>query len=133
MTFVEHEKLDWRRRRKGRFNMLGSLGQLAGLLKNAGKIRENMQGMQSRLASARFVGEAAGGQAAATVDGRGELISLKLEPGLLNGDKELLEDLVVAAVNDAVRRSREALQKEMEQMTGGLGLGDLSGLLNTGG
>src|SRR5262245_12153684 len=101
--------------------MLGNLGQLAGLLKNAGQIQENMRNMQERMAAARFVGESGAGQVRATVDGRGELAAIKIEPTLLaSGDSELTEELIVAAVRDAIGRSREAAAKELESATGGL-------------
>ncbi|TWT43650.1 Nucleoid-associated protein YbaB [Phycisphaerae bacterium RAS1] len=114
--------------------MFGQLGQLAGLLKNAGKIRESMERMQQRLAAARFVGDAGAGQVQATVDGRGEMVSMKISPVLLSGgDVELLEDLVCAAVRDAVNRSREGMAKEMQDVTGGLGLpAGMEGLLGGG-
>ncbi len=111
--------------------MLGNLGQLAGLLKNAGQIKQNMEAMQERLAAARFTGEAGGGQVKAIVDGRGDLVGIKLDPALVQaGDVEIIEDLTCAAVGDAVNRSREAVQKEMQEITGGLslpGMGDLLG------
>ncbi len=108
--------------------MLGNLGQLAGLLRNAGQIKENMQAMQERLKEARYVGEAGGGCVKATVDGRGELRQIKLDPEAVRGnDLEMLEDLICAAVNQAVTLSREGVQKEMEAATGGL---DLSGMMD---
>jgi DNA-binding YbaB/EbfC family protein len=110
--------------------MLGNLGQLASLLKNAGQIKENMKAMQERLQAARYVGEAGGGQVRATVDGRGELVSVKLEPAtVVGGDVELLEDLICAAVRDAVAKSREAVQKEMQAATGGMDLGGMMDML----
>ena len=110
--------------------MLGNLGQLAGLLKNAGQIKQNMQAMQERMAATRFEGEAGGGQARATVDGRGDLVAVKIEPALVEaGDVEMIEDLVCAAIRDATQRSREAMQKEMQALTGGLGLPGMDNLL----
>ena len=110
--------------------MLGNLGQLASLLKNAGQIKENMQGMQERLKAARYVGEAGGGQVRATVDGRGELVEIKLEPTTVqSGDVELLEDLICAAVSDAVTKSRQAVQEEMQAATGGMDLGGMMDML----
>ena len=103
--------------------MLGNLGQLAHLIKNAGQLKESMKGIQERLGAARYVGEAGGGQVRATVDGRGELVQIKLEPPTVDGgDIELLEDLICAAVRDAVNKSREAVQKEMQAATGGMDL-----------
>ncbi|MEW6252343.1 MAG: YbaB/EbfC family nucleoid-associated protein [Planctomycetota bacterium] len=108
--------------------MLGNLGQMMNLLKNAGQIKQQAQEMNQRLQAARFVGESGGGQVKATVDGRGELIGIKFESALVTGgDQELLEDLTVAAVRDAVARSREAIQKEVGELTGGMGL-NLPGL-----
>ncbi|HQL53073.1 MAG: YbaB/EbfC family nucleoid-associated protein [Phycisphaerae bacterium] len=101
------------------------------LMKNAGQIKQGMQDMNERLQAARFVGEAGGGQVQATVDGRGEMVALKIDPALVQaGDVEMLEDLTCAAVRDAVNRSRAAVQKEMQELTGGLnlpGMGDLLG------
>lgn len=113
--------------------MLGNLGQLASLLKNAGQIKENMQGMQERLSAARYVGESGGGQVRATVDGKGELVQIKLEPATVEGgDVELLEDLICAAVRDAVVKSREAVQKEMQAATGGIDLGGMMDMFGGG-
>ena len=110
--------------------MLGNLGQLASLLKNAGQIKENMRAMQERLQAARYVGEAGGGQVHATVDGRGELVRIKLEPATVaGGDAELLEDLICAAVRDATAKSREGVQKEMQAATGGMDLGNMMDML----
>lgn len=110
--------------------MLGNLAQLANLLKNAGQIKQNLQGLQERLKAARYSGEAGGGQVRAAVDGRGELVELKIEPALVSsGDVELLEDLVRAAVCDATAKSREGIQKEMQAATGGLDLGGMMDFL----
>lgn len=103
--------------------MFGQMGQLASILKNAGQIKENMKLMHERLRCARFVGEAGGGQVKATVDGRGELTGIKIDPLLMQGgDIELVEDLVCGAVRAAIALSRESVQKEMEVATGGLNL-----------
>jgi DNA-binding YbaB/EbfC family protein len=113
--------------------MFGNLGQLATLLKNAGQIKQNMAQVNERLSAARFVGEAGGGQVRATVDGKGELVALKIDPPLVAaGDVELLEDLVCAAVRDAVRVSREGAQKEIEEAMGGINLGGMMDMLRGG-
>jgi DNA-binding YbaB/EbfC family protein len=114
--------------------MLGNLGQLASLLKNAGQLKQNMQEMQERMAAARFEGEAGGGQVKATVDGRSEIVGLKIDPALVQGgDIEMIEDLVCAAFRDAAKRSKEAMQQEMQQLTGGMGLPNMDQLLGGGG
>lgn len=108
--------------------MFGNLSQIAGLLKNAGQIKENMKLAQERLSAARFQGDAGGGQVRATVDGKGEPISLKIEPTLLaSQDAEMIEDLTVAAFRNAIRVSREGAIKEMQSAAGGV---DLSGLMD---
>jgi DNA-binding YbaB/EbfC family protein len=113
--------------------MIGNLGQLMHLLRNAGQIREGMKSMQERLAAARFVGEAGAGQVRATVDGRGELVGLKIDPASpAAGDLELLEDLICAAVRDAVARSREAVRAEVEALTGGVDLGGMLDMFGGG-
>lgn len=110
--------------------MLGNLSQLAQLMKNAGQIRQNMAEINERLAAARYDGEAGGGQVRATVDGKGELVALKIDPALVaGGDVEMLEDLICAATRTAVRISREAAQKEMEAAMGGLNLGGVMDML----
>ncbi|MCC6360164.1 MAG: YbaB/EbfC family nucleoid-associated protein [Phycisphaerales bacterium] len=111
--------------------MFGNLGQLMGLLKNADKIKANMKDMQERLGALRFVGDAGAGQVQATVDGRGEPVSLKIDPGLFaGGDREMVEELVCASFRQAIQKSREGMQKEMSAAMGGL---DLSQFMGTGG
>lgn len=113
--------------------MTGNLGALMHLLRNAGQIRERLKGMQERLAAARFVGEAGGGVVRATVDGRGELLDLKIDPTSPSaGDLELLEELICAAVRAAMARSREAVQAEMEALTGGVDLGGILDIFGGG-
>lgn len=103
--------------------MFGNIGQIAGLLKNAGKIKESIKAVNDRLQAARFVGEAAGGQVRATVDGRGDVIALKIEPDLVKGgDVEMMEDLVVAAFRDAIKRSREGAAKEAQSAADEMGI-----------
>ena len=110
--------------------MFGNLGSMMQLLRNAGQIKERMAEMKERLAAARFVGEAAGGQVSATMDGRGELVGVKIDPALLaGGDVEMIEDLVCAAVRDAAARSRDGAKGELDSLTGGLGLGGMMDML----
>lgn len=111
--------------------MFGNLGQIASLLKNAGQIKENMKSAQERLKAARFIGEAGGGQVRTTVDGKGELIRVQLDPELIrSGDVELCEELVVAAANAAIAQSRIGAQKELEAAAGGINLQGMFDMLN---
>ena len=113
--------------------MFGNLAQIMNLMKNAGQIKQSVQEMNARLQAARFVGQAGGGQVQATVDGRGEMVSMRIDPALAAaGDVEMLEELICAAVRDGVARSREAMQKEMQELTGGLNLPGMGELLGGG-
>jgi len=108
--------------------VFGNLGQLAHLLRNAGQIKQNMQEMQARLEAARYVGEAGGGQVRVTANGKGDLLEVKIDPALIKADDvELLEDVLCAAVSDAIQRSREGAQKEMQALTGGM---DMQGMMD---
>ncbi|MFH1746943.1 MAG: YbaB/EbfC family nucleoid-associated protein [Planctomycetota bacterium] len=113
--------------------MFGNIGQLMHLMRNAGQIKQNMGEMNERLGAARFTGEAGGGQVRATVDGRGDMVALKIEPATIEeGDIEMMEDLICAAVRDAVRNSRAGAQKEMEAAMGGMNLGGMMDMLGGG-
>ncbi len=113
--------------------MFGSLGNLAGMMKQAKEMQARVKEMQDQLAEARFDGESGGGAVRATVTGRLELAALKIRPeAAASGDVELLEDLVKAAVTAAQRRALEGVRAEMQKLTGGLNLPGLDGLLGGG-
>ena len=110
--------------------MFGNLGQLTHLMKNAGAIRENMQRMQEEMKSARFTGDAGAEQVVATVDGSGELVGLRIDPQLVeSGDREMIEDLTVAAVRAAVANSRAEMKSRLQELTGGMDLGGMMDML----
>jgi DNA-binding YbaB/EbfC family protein len=112
--------------------MIPNLGQMFHLMKNAGQIRESARHLQEQLAAARHVGEAGGGQVRATVNGKGELLQLRIDPELVSkGQVEMIEELVVGSVHDAVRRSREALRAEIQKIGAGLDLGPLADMLGS--
>lgn len=114
--------------------MFGNLGQMMGLLRNVGAIKQGVQEMNERLQALRLVGEAGGGQVQATMDGRGEVLGVKIDPALVQGgDVELLEELVAAAFRDAAQRVKDAAQQEMQGLAGGLGLPGMDQLLGGGG
>lgn len=100
--------------------MFDNLFQVVQLLKNAGQLKQTVAALNERLAAARFTAEAGGGQVRATVDGRGELIALKIDPQLAASDVEMMEELICAAAREAVRLSREAAQKELGAVLGGV-------------
>lgn len=111
--------------------MLGGLGNLGALFKQARSFQENMQKMQETLAQQRYEADAGAGMVTATVDGKGELIRIKIAPKAVS-DVELLEDMVTAAVTSATRKAQEGMKAEMARLTGGLDLGSLGGLLGQG-
>ncbi|NLX21731.1 MAG: YbaB/EbfC family nucleoid-associated protein [Phycisphaerae bacterium] len=112
--------------------MFGGLGNLGAMLKQAKSLQENMQKMQETLAQQRFEAEAGAGMVKATVDGRGELAGIRIDPQAV-GDIELLEDMVKAAVCAAVRKAQDGMKAEMARLTGGMDLPGLSQLLGQGG
>jgi DNA-binding YbaB/EbfC family protein len=111
--------------------MFGGLGNIGTLLKQAKSLQENMQKMQESLAQQRIEADAGAGLVRATVDGKGELVRVKIDPKAVE-DIELLEDLVTAAVSSAAKKAQEAMKAEMTRMTGGLELPGLSEMLGPG-
>ncbi len=108
--------------------MFGSLGNLGALMKQAKDLQDNLKRIQDELGQKRFEADAGAGMVVATVNGRGELVRVKIDPQAA-GDVELLEDLVVGAVGAAARKAQEAMKGEMAQLTGGLNLPGLTDLL----
>ena len=96
---------------------------LGNLMKQAQEMQAKMQEMQERLADIEVVGNAGGGLVSVTLNGQGEMRGLKINPSLFIGEEaEVVEDLVVAAFNDAKTKSEQLLQEEMSKATGGLNL-----------
>jgi DNA-binding YbaB/EbfC family protein len=99
----------------------GFSGGLGELLRQAARIKERITDLQSELGNRRIVGSAGGGMVTAVVNGKGELVELKIEREVVNPDEvEMLQDLIVAAVNQATQNSRNAVQEEMAKLTGGI-------------
>jgi DNA-binding YbaB/EbfC family protein len=114
--------------------MFNNLGNLADLMRNAGKIRENVEKATEALGQLTVEGSAGGGVVTAKANGRLELLAVRIDPKLLaDGDAEILEDLVTAAVNQALTKAREAAGKSMASLAGGLPIPGLSNLLGPGG
>ena len=94
---------------------------LAGLMKQAQKLQSKMQELQAELGNRTVSAQAGGGMVEATVNGRQELVSLKIDPEVANPDDlEMLQDLIVAAINEALNRAREMMAQEMSKLTGGM-------------
>ncbi|MHC5537813.1 YbaB/EbfC family nucleoid-associated protein [Singulisphaera rosea] len=114
--------------------MFNNLGNLAELMRNAGKLREGVEKATESLGQVQVEGTSGGGVVTARVNGKLELLSIRIDPKLLaDGDAELLEDLVTAAVNQALTRAREAAAKSISSLAGGLPIPGLSGLFGQGG
>ncbi len=117
--------------------MFNNLGNLADLMRNAGKIQESVRKATESLGQITVEGASGGGEVTAKANGRLELVSVRIDPKLLaGGDAELLEDLVTAAVNQALVKAREAAAASLQSIAGGLpipGLSSLSGFGPAGG
>ncbi len=99
---------------------------LGDLMKKAQQMKANLDKVQAELAEKEVEASAGGGMVTATVTGNQEIISLKIAPEAVDPDDvEMLEDLVRAAVNEAIKKSREMMSEEMAKITGGLPLPDI--------
>ncbi len=97
-------------------------GALGNLMRQAQQVQENMRKLQDELARAEVTGESGAGMVKVTLTGKHQAHRVQIDPAALKEDKEFLEDLIAAAINDAVQKV-EALGKEkMSQATGGLNL-----------
>ncbi len=97
-------------------------GQLAGLMKQAQQMQENMRKMQDQLADIEVEGQAGAGLVKVVMTCKHDVKRVTIDPSLLADDKDMLEDLVAAAMNDAVRRVETMVQEKMSGFTAGLGL-----------
>ena len=96
-------------------------GNLAGLMQQAQKMQQEMQKAQEELANMVVTGEAAGGLVKVTMTGKHAVRRVEIDPSLLS-DREMLEDIVAAAINDAVNRVASTMQDRMSEMTAGMPL-----------
>jgi len=96
--------------------------QLAGLMKQAQQMQENMQRAQEELAQTEVEGQAGAGLVKITMTCRHGVKRVAIDPSLLGEDKDMLEDLIAAAMNDAVRRVETTTQEKLAGVTGGMGL-----------
>ncbi|WP_441294565.1 YbaB/EbfC family nucleoid-associated protein [Gilvimarinus algae] len=92
------------------------------LMKQAQQMQERMQQMQEELASAEVEGQAGAGMVKITMTGRHDVKRVSIDDSLMSEDKEMLEDLLAAAVNDAVRRVEANSKEKMSEMTSGMGM-----------
>ena len=97
-------------------------GQLAGLIKQAQAMQDNLKRAQDELGSIEVEGQAGSGLVKVLMTCKHEVRRVNLDPSLLADDKEMLEDLVAAAFNDAVRRVEQVTQEKMSKVTAGMPL-----------
>ena len=97
-------------------------GQLAGLMKQAQQMQDNLKKVQEQLAEVEVEGQSGAGMVKAVVTCRNEVRRITIDPSLLADDKDMLEDLVVAAMNDALRRAEQTASERMGNVTAGLPL-----------
>ena len=97
-------------------------GGMGNLMKQAQQLQANMQKAQEEIAAMEVTGESGGGMVKVTINGRHEAKRVQIDPSVPLDDREMVEDLVAAAINDAVHRLEAASQQKMSGMMGGMNL-----------
>ncbi len=97
-------------------------GGMGNLMKQAQKMQEQLQQAQAKLADAEVTGESGAGLVKVTMNGRHDVKRVELDGSIMEEDKDMLEDLLAAAVNDAVRKIEQQNQEQMGKLTAGMGL-----------
>lgn len=96
---------------------------LGDLMKQAQRMKAEMDRIQAEVATKTVEGSAGGGMVTVVANGKCEILSVRIDPEVARGeDLEMLQDLVMAAANDALRKARELLAQEVSRVAGGLGL-----------
>jgi len=100
--------------------MAQGLGGMGDLLKQAQEMQARIAKIQEELGQKTVAGSAGGGMVQVTVNGKFNLTAVKIEPSVINAaEKDMLEDLILAAVNDGMRKARDMVSSEMSKVTGG--------------
>ncbi len=100
---------------------LGNLGNLPGMLKQAMEVKKKVEELKESLASERVESSAGGGMVTVIMTGKFEVESVKIDPEVIDkNDPEILETMVRAAVNEAVRKVQELVKSKMAELTGGI-------------
>ncbi|MFQ5585694.1 MAG: YbaB/EbfC family nucleoid-associated protein [Thermodesulfobacteriota bacterium] len=96
---------------------------IGNILKQAQKMQEKMAEIQQEVAAKTIEASSGGGMVTATVNGKQEVVSITIDPAVVNSDDvEMLQDLIIAAVNEGLKCSQQILSEEMGKVTGGLGM-----------
>jgi DNA-binding YbaB/EbfC family protein len=102
---------------------------LGDIMREAQKLQSKMQEMQEEAKNKTVEASSGGGMVTVTANGAGEIIAIKIEKDVVNPDDvEMLQDLILAAANEAVKRAHEMVSEEMAKLTGGLQIPGLGGL-----
>ena len=111
---------------KQRFPMGMGMGNANNMIKQAQKMQQEMLRMQAEQEAKTFTAKAGGGMVAATVNGKHELVNMEINPEAVDPDDvEMLQDMIIAAVNEAMRAADAEAANNMSRLTGGLNLGGL--------
>jgi hypothetical protein len=97
-------------------------GGIGGMMKQAQQLQANMQKAQAEIAAMEVTGESGGGMVKVTMNGKHEAKRVQIDPSVPLDDREMLEDLVAAAINDASQRMEQATQERMASVMGGMNL-----------
>ena len=102
-------------------------GGMGNLMKQAQQMQQKMQKLQEEIAKRTLDASVGGGMVTVTVNGKSDVLRIKIEPQVVDpNDVEMLEDLIVAGVNEALRKAQEMVSEEMSKLTGGLKIPGLS-------
>lgn len=105
------------------FKGLGGLGDMSKMMKAAQEMQGKMETLQEELSAMTVEGQSGAGLVKATATAKGELVGLDIDPSIFNPDeKEVVEDLILAAIKDAQLKASEKSREEMQKLTAGLGL-----------
>ena len=103
---------------------MGGMGNMQQLMKQAQRMQENMQKKQEELNAREFSAASGGGMVKVTVNGAREVLSVEIDPQCVDPDDvEMLQDLVLSAVNSALKEAATTVEQEMGKLTGGMNLG----------
>ena len=95
-------------------------GGINKMIKKAQEMQSQMEKAQAELNSIKIEGQAGGGMVSVTVNGHKELVALNIDPEILNEDKEMIEDMILAAVNQGLQNAGKVAEEKMNSITGGM-------------
>jgi DNA-binding YbaB/EbfC family protein len=111
--------------------MFKGLANLGSMMKQAAEMQGKMEEMQENLKKLRVSGTAGGGMVSVEVNGQFQAVACKIDPGLFqDGDQEMVEDLMVSAMNQAIEKAKLLAAEEMNRITGGLNLPGMQEMLS---